>query len=577
MTRFSSTFLWRFALATLLFASSWITPASAEVQDTFLPVEEAFKVNPRVENQTLVLDWQIAPGYYLYQERFKLSQGDAPLTAEFSPSISKYDPYFEKDMHIYEQSARLSLPLAEQKAPFLLRVVSQGCAYAGLCYPPRSDYFQVDPNQQTATPVSAEVIKAAAVADTAATEATPAAPLAISEWIFEAILFAILGGMILNLMPCVFPVLSIKVMSLAQADREHLAAHGWVYTLGIVLCFLGFAGVLMLARAGGEAIGWGFQLQSPYLITALAYLFFVMGLSLSGMINIGTSWMGAGQNLTQKSGLSGSFFTGVLAAVVASPCTAPFMGVALGYALTQPGVVSLLVFAALGFGMALPMLLLCYVPKLVDKLPRPGTWMETLKEILAFPLYLTSLWLLWVLGRQAGVNTLMAVCVGGVLIVFGIWLLNRPARGIGQWLRRISIFGAWALAIILPLQLLAGHGDKSLWQPYTPTSLTEARASGKPVLINLTADWCITCLANERVALGTEEVENAVKDLGVVALKGDWTNYDADITELLNEYGRSGVPLYLWFPAGHEGKAIVLPQLLTKNMLLDTFKGDSTP
>lgn len=558
-----------------------ISVAQAEVHDDFLPVEKAFQLTPRIDNQTLILQWQIAPGYYLYQERFKLERGDEILTPTFAPAHLKHDPYLDKDAYIYEENARLTLPLssktaATEAAPFGLRVVAQGCAFAGLCYPPQSRYFRVDPASQTITPVTAD--EAAALNPVHAKTLAGASEVLTTEppkaWLLQALLFAVLGGIILNLMPCVFPVLSIKVISLAQADREHLAQHGWVYTLGIVLCFLGFAAVLLIARAGGEAIGWGFQLQSPYLVTALAYLFFVMGLSLSGMLNIGTRWMGAGQTLTQRSGLSGSFFTGVLAAVVASPCTAPFMGVALGFALTQPGFVSLAVFAALGFGMALPMLLLCYMPKLVDKLPRPGTWMETLKELLAFPLYLTSLWLLWVLGKQAGLNTLLAAAVGGLLIVFGVWLFNRPSTGLAEGLRRVTMIGAWALALLLPLQLLATKTDESLWHSYSPKALAEAREQGKPVLINLTADWCITCLANERVALGTEEVENLLKTKNITTLKGDWTNRDPEITKLLSEYGRSGVPLYLWIPAGHKGKAIVLPQLLSKSLLVETLSGD---
>src|SRR5690606_9228636 len=218
-----------------------------------------------------------------------------------------------------------------------------------------------------------------------------------SPWLPQIIFFALLGGIILNLMPCVFPVLSIKVMSLAQADRVRLPLHGWAYTAGIVVCFVAFAGALLLMRAGGEAIGWGFQLQSPLLIAALAYLIFILRLSMSGVLNIGTRWMNAGQSLTQKSGMSGSFSTGVLAALVASPCTAPFMGAALGFALTQSALVCLTVFIALGVGMALPLLLLCYLPALAQRLPQPGPWMENLKEALAFPLYLSAIWLLWVL------------------------------------------------------------------------------------------------------------------------------------------------------------------------------------
>lgn len=551
-------------LATAVFADE---PTTTISENKFLAVTDAFKLDTQFIDKQLQLHWQIAPGYYLYQERFKLkTSNDLSLAPTLSQGVLKHDTYANQDMTVFHDNATLSINLPADTKPFSLQVIHQGCADAGLCYPPQKTYFTIDPIHQTVTQTDGF---------TTAT-ATESTPQTITEppkfWLLQAMLLAMLGGMILNLMPCVFPVLSLKVMSLAQAERSHIVQHGWVYTAGIVVCFLIFAIILLVARAGGEAIGWGFQLQSPMLIAALTYLFFVMGLSMSGMINIGTSWMGAGQSLTEKSGLTGSFFTGVLAAVVASPCTAPFMGAALGFALTQPGFVSLLVFASLGFGMALPMLILCYVPALANRLPRPGAWMEVLKEILAFPLYLTAIWLLWVLGRQAGVNTLITVCAGGVLLAFSVWLLNHSTQGLMQHLRRIVIAMCWITAIALPWNIINKANDDSSTIAYSPETLQEARASGKPVFVNLTADWCITCLANERVALGTKDVQDAFKDAQVITIKGDWTNRDPHITELLNEYQRSGVPLYLWFPANQTGKGQLLPQLLTKSMLLDMLK-----
>lgn len=539
--------------------------------DEFLLVTEAFQLEARLEGNQLILEWRIAPAYYLYEERFKLNASNGlTLTPQFNEGITKYDEFFAKDMTVFYDKAILTVDLPADTAPFNLQVESQGCADAGLCYPPYTDYLQVDPdnNQVVILPPPADPLAEAPPATTPVAEA----PSSLAK----IVLFAILGGIILNLMPCVFPVLSIKVMSLAQADRERLPMHGWVYTAGIVLCFVGFAGALLLARAGGEAIGWGFQLQSPLLIAALTYLFFVMGLSMSGMINIGTRWMGAGQSLTQKSGLSGSFFTGVLAAVVASPCTAPFMGAALGFALTQPAIVCLAIFAALGLGMALPLLLLCYLPALANRLPKPGVWMENLKEFLAFPLYLTAVWLLWVLGRQAGIDASMIVAAGAVAIAFGCWLLNRSASGAWQWVRRSLIAAAWVGALVLPWQMIGQPTESSRWQAYSPERLQQLRASGAPVFINLTADWCLTCLANERLTLHTEEVEQAFDDYQVVTLKGDWTNRDPQITALLAEYGRSGVPLYLWFPANGEGKAEILPQLLTPGRLIESISGQKT-
>ena len=551
----------------------------------FLPVTEAFQLEARIDQGELILHWDVAFEYYLYKERFKLSSETQPgsgldLAPAFSPgSIEVYDEFFERDMEVYYHSATLTLPLPDSNEAFTLRVESQGCADAGLCYPPHADYLHIEPEFNRVSALDPESV--GPITSHSSTGSGPAAKSdsapnsGASPWLPQVLLLALLGGVILNLMPCVFPVLSIKVMSLAKADRERLALHGWAYTLGIVLCFLLFAGALLLARAGGQAIGWGFQLQSPLLIGALAYLFFVLGLTLSGTVSFGARWMGAGQSLTQKSGLSGSFFTGVLAAVVASPCTAPFMGAALGFALTQPATISMSVFVALGLGMALPLLLLCYSPALVRYLPQPGPWMDTLKQFLAFPLYLTAIWLLWVLGRQAGIDVVIAVCVGALAIVFAAWLLKRSDRG--GWrkgARRTVAVAAWILAVLIPWQLITQEPETERWQPYSPERLSELRAEGRPVFVNLTADWCLTCLANERMTLHTAVVEAAFDEYQVATLKGDWTNQSPKISALLEEYGRSGVPLYLWFPAGETGPAQVLPQILRRDTLLNVISSE---
>lgn len=550
-------------------------------QDEFLPVAEAFKPSYTITQGNLVLHWQIAESYYLYEERFKFSPTDnIQLSPTYTPGKMKYDELFERETMVHYHEVSASFDLAGIDKAFNLKLEYQGCADAGLCYPPQKMTLVIDPAIASVTEQIPETQTVAPQVVPAAAEASTPASTTDSGWIFQAIVFALLGGMILNLMPCVFPVLSIKVMSLAAADRSRLAIHGWVYTLGIVACFVGFAVALLLARAGGEAIGWGFQLQSPGLIAALAYLFFVMGLSMSGLINFGSSLMGTGQNLTQKSGLSGSFFTGVLAAVVASPCTAPFMGAALGFALTQPAIACIAVFAALGFGMALPLLILCYLPALAARLPKPGAWMDNLKQFLAFPLYLSAIWLLWVFGRQTSVSGMAALCVGAVAIAFGCWLLGRDARGFWQLLRRFCIAASWIIAIALVWQSAQGPTQKTTssdrWQTYSPELVASLRTEGRPVFINLTADWCLTCLANERIALHTLAVEQTFDDLNVATIKGDWTNTDPKITELLQEYGRSGVPLYLWFPANSTGKAMILPQLLTQDLLIKTLKNENS-
>jgi len=542
-------------------------------QDDYLQVTEAYKLNAEIsdagDTKKLRLTWVIAPAYYLYQERFKFrATPELTLTPTYSEGKQKFDEFAGKNMTLHHNQVTVDFSIPASTKPFDLRITSQGCAEAGLCYPPYTESLHIDTINNTTAPVDTQA--ATPAKEAASVDASTPPPEEF--WLWQAILFAALGGMILNLMPCVFPVLSIKVLSLVQADSTRLRLHGWAYTLGIIASFVGFASILLIAKSGGEAIGWGFQLQSPGLITALAYLFFVMGLSMSGLIQFGTSWMGAGQSLTQKSGLTGSFFTGVLAAVVASPCTAPFMGAALGFALTQPAYVCLSVFIALGFGMALPLLLLCYLPNLAQRLPKPGVWMETLKEFLAFPLYLSAIWLLWVLTNQVSSNLMAGVCIGAVLIAFACWLNNRPAIGLTNKIHKIIALAALAIAILLPYQLLQKKPKNARWQAYSPELLQELRAQGKPVFIDLTADWCLTCLANERVTLSKTEVEAVFDEYKVVGLKGDMTNPDPKISVLLAEYGRSGVPLYLWFPANRTGKADVLSQLLTPTIVIDAIK-----
>lgn len=546
-----------------------------DAQPEFLQVTEAYQLESNLKDNLLTLSWTIAPNYYLYQERFKLQPIPGTLLSVnniepvFSSSKMKFDEYFEKDMAVFYHTATITLDLSSITQGFAFRVESQGCADAGLCYPPYSDYLYVDIEAQQVFTSNAELF----IPQGTETTTTNTVPVE-GSWDIKILLFAILGGLILNLMPCVFPVLSIKVLSLAHADSTRLPQHGWVYMAGVVLSFLAFGVLLIVAKASGESIGWGFQLQSPALIGVLVYLFLLLGLNLSGVLNLGGSFAGTGQGLTEKKGLVGSFFTGILAAVVASPCTAPFMGVAMGYALTQPAVVALSVFVALGFGMALPLLVLCYMPKLIQHLPNPGVWMDILKQVLAFPLYITALWLLWVLGREAGSDAMAILLLGVLLASFALWLWHLQCNNaFTKSLRFILMIGALLLAIATPFLT---SGTKSTmserWLPYTPEALAELRGNGRGVFVNLTADWCITCLANEKITLSTDIIEAAFDEHNIATLKGDWTHRDDNITQLLEEYGRSGVPLYLWFPPNTEGFAEILPQLLRKKHILDVFE-----
>jgi thiol:disulfide interchange protein DsbD len=400
-----------------------------------------------------------------------------------------------------------------------------------------------------------------------------------------AMLLALLGGAILNLMPCVFPVLSIKALSLlqhAQAAPWQTRLQGIAYTCGVLASFALLGAALLAVKAGGAEVGWGFQFQSPLFVLVVAYLVFAVGLSLSGVFAVGGSLVGVGSSLAARPGYAGSFFTGALATLVATPCTAPFMGTALGYAVTRPPAELMAVCLSLGLGLAMPFLLLSTWPPLRRCLPRPGPWMERLKQVLAFPMYATAAWLVWVLAQQAGPNAVLLALGGMVLIAFSAWLY--ASTRLGGVLARHGAVGVAAL--VLAGLLLGGyfgietppakaasapnHGDQ-VWEPYTPARLQALRGDGKPVFLNFTAAWCISCLVNERVALSNPAVVDTLKKSGIAYLKGDWTNRDRQISEKLAEFGRSGVPLYVYYPPGGGSAPVVLPQLLTPDIVLGTI------
>ena len=386
-----------------------------------------------------------------------------------------------------------------------------------------------------------------------------------------ALLLAFFGGLILNLMPCVLPVLSLKVMGLLEAGPTAVRAHGVYYSLGVISSFLALGALLLSLRSAGYALGWGFQLQSPALVAVLSLLLFALALSMSGLVHFGYGLASLGQNLTEPGG-SGSaagagharsaFFSGVLACVVASPCTAPMMGTALGYALVQPAWVSLSVLGVLGIGLASPMLLLAAMPTLARRMPKPGAWMNTLKQALALPMYLSAIWLAWVLAQQRGVDALALLLVAAVLLALGLtWLEQQRFSE-----RKFARMGAYALMLSAALPVLyalqppnaAGQVE---WKINSADSLQRLRAQREPVLVEMTAAWCVTCKINERVAMSGATFANSLRAKGVHALKGDWTDQDAAITSYLRSYGALGVPLVVLY--GRNGTAEVLPQVLT--------------
>ncbi|CAN7180695.1 protein-disulfide reductase DsbD family protein [Phenylobacterium sp. LjRoot164] len=401
--------------------------------------------------------------------------------------------------------------------------------------------------------------------------------------------FAFLGGLILNLMPCVFPILAMKAASLAGHAHERRAAQGQglAFLVGVLATFLALALALIAVRAGGAAVGWGFQLQSPPVVAGLALLMLAVALNLSGVFEVGSSLQGVGTGLAGKRGLAGAFFTGALAVVVAAPCTAPFMAPALGWALTQSAPAALTVFLALGLGFAAPFALAAFIPGLLSRLPKPGPWMDGFKKLLAFPMYGAAAWLVWVLTLQAGDTALARIFMAAIVLALGAWLLGvaqrRHANG-ASVIAPAAVGGVLALVAALaavwpnygePGSAVAasGGGGKAdvPYEAYSPEKLAAAQAAGKPVFVNFTAAWCVTCQVNERVALTSQSVADAFKDTGAVYLKADWTRKDAEIEAELAKHGRAGVPLYLVYGA-KGGDGVILPQILTEGLVVRALK-----
>jgi len=432
-----------------------------------------------------------------------------------------------------------------------------------------------------ATPAPMEISAPLTIAGAATAKAAraPAPPQSLGL----LLLFAVAGGVILNLMPCVFPVLSIKAIGLVEQAKKDPAAvrtKGLVFAGGVIASMLALAGALLALRAGGEQIGWGFQLQSPLFVTLMVYLLLLVGLNLSGVFEIGGGLAGVGDSLTQGSGYRASFFTGVLTTLVATPCTAPFMAAAVGAALTQSALVALGIFAALGAGLALPYVLLSFAPGLRGALPKPGIWMDTLKQIFAFPMYASAAWLLWVLAQQTSMG-LAAAFGGAILVAFAAWSLqkSRSSTGVGQRIAVAAAVIAALGAIALPVQAARtvaapSHTQAAAddWQPYDAAKVAALAASGKPVLVNFTASWCLTCLFNERNAFHDASVQALLRAKGVTLVKADWTNSDPVITAALSSFGRAGVPLYVVYNATPgSAEPVVLPQLLTTGIVMDAF------
>jgi len=530
-----------------------------------LPEEEAFKFEAiAVSPVELLLRFTPAPGYYLYQDRNQFRLLDAKGATLAAPQWPKGKAHTDEhfgDVIVYFDQIEVPLGLRRtdgKAGPVTLEATFQGCQNNGICYPPMTRKVEI-------SLPAASADQLVSLADTSATKKAGAGESAS----FVLILLAALGGgLILNLMPCVLPVLSLKALGLAQSGESpaKARAHALWYTAGVLVSFAALGALALALRQAGLALGWGFQLQQPWVVAALAYLMAAVGFSLSGVFSIGAGWAGAGQGLASRSGASGDFFTGVLAVVVASPCTAPFMGSALAFAFGAPTALAIAVFLALGLGLALPFLLIGFVPALARVLPKPGAWMETFKQVLAFPMYLTAIWLLWVLGQQRGVDAMAYALAGIAVLALALWRWEKArlggvlARVVAVALVLVALIPLWRIpSLAKPASTEAASENGSI--AYSAERLGALRAEGRTVFVNMTADWCVTCKANEKRVLDTDDFRALLKQHEVVYMKGDWTNVDPAITAFLEQHHAVGVPLYVVIHAGRDDT--VLPTVLS--------------
>lgn len=560
----------------LILGLNVLTLNFANAEDGFLKFEQAYPLRISSDGEQLQLNWQIAEGYYLYADKIALDiHHDNRLVSvdiEKPPGKMKFDENFDESLEVHYNALAVTADLSAYQGPHYIRLKSQGCAESGLCYPPKKQYFKggpegfVEVTKDTFASFTNLNSNNAQLADGAASEP----PALFLPWMLFG---AFLGGFILNLMPCVFPVLSLKALSLASGDANSHHKNGWAYTAGVVVSFMAVAIIIIVAKSTGESLGWGFQLQQPIFVGAMVYLFVLLGLNLAGLFEMGTSFMGVGNKLTQGDGTASSFFTGVLAAVVASPCTAPFMASAVGFAVTQNAYTALLVFAFLGFGLAAPYLLLCYLPAVANKMPSPGPWMNRLKQGLSFPMFLTSAWLLGVLGSQTSAKTAAFVVAGIVAMTFTIWILQGGASGGWKWINRSfgSLTAVAALWILFNVEYL-DNDENSPWIPYSEATITSLREENRAIFVDLTADWCITCKVNENVAINRDAVSQFAEENNIALVKGDWTKSDPKITEYLESFNRNGVPLYVMYSKDTGKAPQLLPQILTEELVLDAMR-----
>jgi thiol:disulfide interchange protein DsbD len=587
-------------LAALLLAAAGAYAQSTSPGDGLLPVAQAFALKPTIGRPgTIALHFDIAPHYYLYRGRIHakiLTPGVTAGALALPPGQQEHDEFLG-DVEIYHGSVDGTLPYSAQgtmPASLKVAISYQGCheVTPKICYPPNTETFTLPTSGGgpiAAGPVSGPASKAitASLGTTPDNPQPPAAggsngtalmsgPLAIG--LPFALLLAFVGGLILNLMPCVLPVLAIKAVGVLESNtsRAESRRHALAYGAGVIATFLAIGLAILGLRGAGHAVGWGTQLQQPVIVAVLACVLFAVGLSMSGVVSFGARLGNLGGGLTLRGGTAGHFFTGVLAVIVASPCTAPFMGVALAYAFVAPPAHEMLVMLVLGIGLALPLTLVGLVPALARLLPKPGRWMETLKQVLAFPMYLSAVWLVWVLAHQRGADAVALVLVAMVLIAAAAWWHGRAPAGrrIGHAFTVALVLAAvasfYALAHVAPpARTAAADGDAVA---FSTEKLQSLRDAGTPVFVDIGADWCVTCKANEYAVLDTSSFRDLLQTTGAVYMKGDWTDVDPEIGAYLKQFHSPGVPLYVVYPrGGGEGHALptVLTASLVRNALVD--------
>lgn len=597
-------FLFRLLLPAALLVATGAHAQSTSPGDGLLPVTQAFALQANIARPgTIALHFDIAPHYYLYRSRIhaKIVTPGIKAGALATPAgIQEHDPYLG-DVEIYHDTVDASLPYGAagaMPATLQVEVEYQGCheVEPKICYPPNTQTFTLPtsgggPIGMTGggNAVSAGATQIPVTAALGTAQGVPAAPgplrnaSPLDTGLALALLLAFVGGLILNLMPCVLPVLALKAVGVLESgeSRRRARAHALAYAAGVITTFVAIGLVILGLRGAGHAAGWGTQLQQPLIVAVLACVLFAVGLSMSGVVEFGARLGNIGAGLTRRGGNAGHFFTGVLAVVVASPCTAPFMGAALAYAFIAPPVHELLVMLVLGIGLALPLTLIGLVPALARLLPKPGRWMETLKQILAFPMYLSAVWLVWVLAHQRGANAVALVLVAMVLLAATFWW-----HGHGGATRRFGHVFTLALA----LATIASLAGVARVVPFTHAAAPDAnvvsfssaklrslRAAGTPVFVDIGADWCVTCKANEYAVLDTQRFKNLLAQTGAVYMKGDWTDVDPEIGAYLAKFHSPGVPLYVVYPRGG-GAGLALPTVLTAALVRDALlRADQEP